>query len=153
MVSVLVTGIDAGGLPDDLGCHHLFVNSWENLDAPQVAPARPLPHAVVAPLHSTGQLSAKDVVLTCSRSVSSTRLIMAWLSRLTLCQCLSSCAAGAQNVTIASIPSTLSPGLAPPGKALVHAYTAGNEPYELWEGLDRRSPEYQRLKARASPSA
>ena len=53
-----------------------------------------------------------------------------------------------QNVTIASIPSTLSPGLAPPGKALVHAYTAGNEPYEIWEGLDRRSPEYKRLKAR-----
>ena len=51
-----------------------------------------------------------------------------------------------QNVTIASIPSTLSPGLAPPGKHLVHAYTAGNEPYEIWEGLDRRSPEYKRLK-------
>ena len=28
----------------------------------------------------------------------------------------------------------------------MHAYTAGNEPYELWEGLDRRSPEYKRLK-------
>ena len=51
-----------------------------------------------------------------------------------------------QNVTIASIPTTLSPGLAPPGKHLVHAYTAGNEPYEIWEGLDRRSPEYKRLK-------
>lgn len=49
-------------------------------------------------------------------------------------------------MTIASIPSTLSPGLAPPGKHLVHAYTAGNEPYEIWEGLDRRSPEYKRLK-------
>jgi len=56
-------------------------------------------------------------------------------------------------VTIASFPSTLSPGLAPPGKALVHAYTAGNEPYELWEGLDRRSPEYKRLKARRPRAA
>ena len=28
-------GIDADGLPPDLECHHLFVNSWENLDAPQ----------------------------------------------------------------------------------------------------------------------
>ena len=55
-----------------------------------------------------------------------------------------------QNVTIASIPSTLSPGLAPPGKHLVHAYTAGNEPYEIWEGLDRRSPEYKRLKVHIS---
>ena len=33
-------GIDADGLPPDLECHHLFVNSWENLDAPQ---ARMLP--------------------------------------------------------------------------------------------------------------
>lgn len=33
-------GIDADGLPPDLQCHHLFVNSWENLDAPQ---ARMLP--------------------------------------------------------------------------------------------------------------
>jgi len=28
-------GIDADGLPPDLECHHLFVNSWEGLDAPQ----------------------------------------------------------------------------------------------------------------------
>jgi len=30
--------------------------------------------------------------------------------------------------------------------AVVHAYTAGNEPYGLWEGLDPRSKEYRDLK-------
>ena len=29
----------------------------------------------------------------------------------------------------------------------MHAYTAGNEPYSLWEGLDRRGKEYKMLKA------
>ena len=47
---------------------------------------------------------------------------------------------------IASIPTVFNAELAPPGKALVHAYTAGNEPYSPWQGLDRRSPEYKHLK-------
>ena len=78
-------GIDAAGLPEDLDIHHLIVNSWEDLEAPQ-------------------------------------------------------------NVCIASIPTVFNASLAPPGKAVVHAYTAGNEPYLLWEGLDRRSQEYKQLK-------
>lgn len=78
-------GIDATGLPADLDCHHLFVNSWEDLDAPQ-------------------------------------------------------------NVCIASIPTVFDPELAPPGKAVVHAYTAGNEPYEIWEGVDPGSAQYKALK-------
>ncbi len=78
-------GIDASGLPEDLDIHHLIVNDWEDLEAPQ-------------------------------------------------------------NVCIASIPTVFNPSLAPPGKATVHAYTAGNEPYSLWEGLDRRSQEYKDLK-------
>jgi hypothetical protein len=28
-------GIDATGLPEDLDCHHLFVKSWDDLEAPQ----------------------------------------------------------------------------------------------------------------------
>ena len=32
------------------------------------------------------------------------------------------------------------------GKHVVHAYTAGNEPYSIWEGLDRKSEEYKELK-------
>jgi len=56
------------------------------------------------------------------------------------------------NVQIASIPSALDPSLAPPGKAVVHAYSAANEPWELWEGVERGTPEYERLKAeRAEP--
>lgn len=51
-----------------------------------------------------------------------------------------------QNVCIASIPTVYNASLAPPGKAVVHAYTAGNEPYSLWEGLDRRGQEYKQLK-------
>ncbi|KAG2487619.1 hypothetical protein HYH03_013758 [Edaphochlamys debaryana] len=57
-----------------------------------------------------------------------------------------------QNVIIASVPTVFDPSLAPPGKATVHCYCAANEPYDLWAGLDRRSPEYRRLKEeRAQP--
>ncbi|KAG2438241.1 hypothetical protein HYH02_010942 [Chlamydomonas schloesseri] len=84
-------GIDATGLPSDLECHHLVVNSWEQLTGPQ-------------------------------------------------------------NVIIASVPTVFDPSLAPPGKATVHCYCAANEPYDLWAGLDRRSPEYKALKEeRAAP--
>jgi phytoene dehydrogenase-like protein len=46
-----------------------------------------------------------------------------------------------QNVVLISIPSMLDPTLAPPGKQVIHAYTPGNEPYPLWAGMDRRSPQ------------
>lgn len=81
----VLSGIDAEGLPPDLDCHHLIVNSWDDLEAPQ-------------------------------------------------------------NVCISSIPTVFNPRLAPEGKALVHAYTAGNEPYAPWQGLDRRSEAYRELK-------
>ncbi|KXZ49671.1 hypothetical protein GPECTOR_20g528 [Gonium pectorale] len=57
-----------------------------------------------------------------------------------------------QNVIIASVPTVFDPSLAPPGKATVHCYCAANEPYELWAGMDRRSPEYRAFKEeRAQP--
>ncbi|MBF2035328.1 MAG: NAD(P)/FAD-dependent oxidoreductase [Leptolyngbyaceae cyanobacterium T60_A2020_046] len=55
-----------------------------------------------------------------------------------------------QNVILISIPSILDPGLAPPGKHVIHVYTPGNEPYALWQGLDRRSPEYAEFKHQRS---
>lgn len=51
-----------------------------------------------------------------------------------------------QNLIVMSIPSVLDPALAPPGKHVVHVYTPGNEPYHLWQGLDRRSEAYAQLK-------
>ncbi|MEO0828060.1 MAG: NAD(P)/FAD-dependent oxidoreductase [Cyanobacteria bacterium J06642_9] len=51
-----------------------------------------------------------------------------------------------QNVVLVSIPSLLDPALAPAGKHTIHVYTPGNEPYELWQGCDRRSGTYQQLK-------
>lgn len=81
-------GIDADGLPDDLECHHLVVNDWNDLEAPQ-------------------------------------------------------------NVCIASVPTVFDASLAPPGHAVVHAYTAGNEPFELWQHVQRGSAEYASLKVRA----
>lgn len=51
-----------------------------------------------------------------------------------------------QNVVLISIPSLLDPSLAPDGKHVIHAYTPGNEPYELWAGLDRKSEAYQQQK-------
>nr|XP_025667972.1 prolycopene isomerase, chloroplastic [Arachis hypogaea] len=55
-----------------------------------------------------------------------------------------------QNVVLISVPSVLSPNLAPPGKHVLHAYMPGTEPFELWEGLDRTSAEYRKLKAERS---
>ncbi|KHN03586.1 Prolycopene isomerase, chloroplastic, partial [Glycine soja] len=55
-----------------------------------------------------------------------------------------------QNVVLISIPSVLSPNLTPHGKHVLHAYMPGTEPFELWEGLDRRSAEYRNLKAERS---
>ncbi|GAB1538829.1 NAD(P)/FAD-dependent oxidoreductase [Scytonema sp. NUACC21] len=51
-----------------------------------------------------------------------------------------------QNVVLVSIPSVLDPSLAPPGKHVIHAYTPGNEPYALWQGMDRKSAEYAKAK-------
>jgi phytoene dehydrogenase-like protein len=81
-------GIDADGLPPDLGIHHMVLRSWD----------------VTAP----------------------------------------------QNMCNICIPSTVDPSQAPPGRHVVHAYTAGNEPYGVWEGLDRRSPRYRELKEERS---
>jgi len=50
------------------------------------------------------------------------------------------------NVINISIPSALDPGLAPPGCHNIHVYTAGNEPWDLWENMKRGSPEYLALK-------
>ena len=51
-----------------------------------------------------------------------------------------------QNVVAISIPSVLDPSLAPPGKHGIHVYTPGNEPYEIWAGMERRSDQYKQQK-------
>lgn len=51
-----------------------------------------------------------------------------------------------QNVVLISILSLLDPGLAPPGKHTIHVYTPGNEPFHLWQGLDRTSTTYHQQK-------
>ncbi|BAZ12850.1 amine oxidase [Calothrix sp. NIES-4071] len=51
-----------------------------------------------------------------------------------------------QNVVLVSIPSLLDASLAPPGKHVIHVYTPGNEPYKLWQGMDRQSEQYKQLK-------
>jgi len=55
-----------------------------------------------------------------------------------------------QNLCAISIPSAIDPALAPAGRHAIHAYTAGNEPYALWEGMDRRSVEYGQRKGERS---
>jgi phytoene dehydrogenase-like protein len=51
-----------------------------------------------------------------------------------------------QNLILISIPSILDASLAPPGKHVIHAYTPGNEPYALWQGLNRHPEAYQQQK-------
>jgi phytoene dehydrogenase-like protein len=49
-------------------------------------------------------------------------------------------------MVVISIPTIMDAGMAPEGKHVVHAYTAGNEPYDVFAGLDRASPKYKELK-------
>jgi len=51
-----------------------------------------------------------------------------------------------QSTVFVSIPSLLDPSLAPNGRHVVHAYLPATEPYEIWEGLDRKSEKYKELK-------
>lgn len=78
-------GIDGTDIKPNLACHHIVVNNWDQIDAPQ-------------------------------------------------------------NVVLVSIPSLLDSTLAPPGKHVIHVYTPGNEPYELWQSMDRKSQEYAQQK-------
>jgi phytoene dehydrogenase-like protein len=61
------------------------------------------------------------------------------------------------NVIVVSVPSLLDPSLAPDGHHVIHAYTAGNEPFHIWEKFEgvknyRADPEYKALKEeRAAP--
>jgi len=61
------------------------------------------------------------------------------------------------NVIVVSVPSLLDPSLAPEGHHVIHAYTAGNEPYHLWEPFEgdrdaSTEAAYQALKEeRAQP--
>ena len=57
---------------------------------------------------------------------------------------------GDRNVFNISIPTTLDPSQAPPGKHTIHIYGAANEPYEKWEGMDRKSSEYAEAKRAAA---
>ncbi|MFB2922617.1 phytoene desaturase family protein [Aerosakkonema funiforme] len=51
-----------------------------------------------------------------------------------------------QNLVLISIPSVLDPSLAPEGKHVIHVYTPGNEPFSIWQGIDRNIKEYALLK-------
>jgi len=51
-----------------------------------------------------------------------------------------------QNVITIFIPTVLDPEVAPDGKHIIHVYTAGSEPYDIWEGKDRGSQEYKDFK-------
>lgn len=55
-----------------------------------------------------------------------------------------------QNLVLISIPSVLDPSLAPAGKHTIHVYTPGNEPYEVWQEMDRKSAAYTALKQKRS---
>uniref|UniRef100_A0A7S4EWH9 Amine oxidase domain-containing protein n=2 Tax=Chrysotila carterae TaxID=13221 RepID=A0A7S4EWH9_CHRCT len=55
-----------------------------------------------------------------------------------------------RNLILVSVASLLDPTLAPDGCHVVHAYTPATEPYEWWEGMDRKSAEYKRKKEEAA---
>jgi len=53
---------------------------------------------------------------------------------------------GEDNAVLVSIPSVHDTTLAPDGYAVLHAYTPATEDFSRWEGLDRKSKEYEVLK-------
>jgi len=54
------------------------------------------------------------------------------------------------NCVFVAVPSVLDPSAAPDGHHVLHAYLPATEPYERWEGLDRKSDEYKALKEERS---
>ena len=54
------------------------------------------------------------------------------------------------NMIAVSNPCQIDSTLAPQGTIVIHAYGAGNEPYQYWQGLDRKSDEYVMLKEKRS---
>ena len=54
------------------------------------------------------------------------------------------------NAALLSIPSVHDDSLAPPGHGVLHIYTPATEDYSRWEGIDRKSEEYQELKEERS---
>lgn len=55
-----------------------------------------------------------------------------------------------RNMVAVSNPCVLDPSLCPPGKLMIHAYGAANEPWEEWAGMQRGDSEYKRKKEEAS---
>lgn len=53
---------------------------------------------------------------------------------------------GELNMIAVSNPCRIDETLAPPGFIVMHAYGAGNEPYEVWEDIKRGTEEYELLK-------
>lgn len=53
---------------------------------------------------------------------------------------------GELNMIAVSNPCVIDRTLAPEGYIVVHAYGAGNEPYDIWANLSRTSAEYKALK-------
>jgi len=51
-----------------------------------------------------------------------------------------------RNMVVLSMPSRLDAGLAPAGHQVLHGYTPANEPWELWQHLERGTPAYEALK-------
>lgn len=57
---------------------------------------------------------------------------------------------GEDNAVLVSIPSVHDTTLAPDGYGVLHIYTPATEDYSRWEGLDRKSEEYNQLKLERS---
>ncbi|KAL3920996.1 MAG: hypothetical protein SGPRY_005052, partial [Prymnesium sp.] len=55
-----------------------------------------------------------------------------------------------RNLVLVSMASLIDPSLAPSGCHVIHAYVPATEPYEAWEGLDRKSKEYRDRKEEAA---
>jgi len=55
-----------------------------------------------------------------------------------------------ENAVLLSIPSVHDRSLAPDGYGVLHIYTPATEDFTRWEGLDRKSIEYQTLKEERS---
>ena len=51
-----------------------------------------------------------------------------------------------RNMAVLSMPSLLDPSMAPAGHQVLHGYTPANEPWELWQHLQRGSEPYAALK-------
>jgi hypothetical protein len=136
--------------------HPRFVDDWSDLDAPQNVRIASIPTvfdpSLAPPGKAVGELAQGWPAHGGSRANNHANAASSHAAYGTCCKAATHHIGPERTRLCVAFSCCTEPGpcrvtdVPPP----VHAYTAGNEPYSLWEGVRRGSPEYAALKEQRS---